>query len=128
MSLQNSGDMVKSILLGVTGLKRVFGIDELPDSIPETPSAVILVGPIDYDLSLASGSEFIFRVIVFASKLDNPSSLSRLLPMMEETGNSIPSLLRINNSVKEVSNLGMGATVWGGIPYLSTEFQVKILG
>jgi hypothetical protein len=129
MSLTSISSSLKASLQAITLLKGVFSLTELPDKIDEEPAAIILAGETaEYSASYSGGSEHTIRILLLASRLDNPSSLTRLVPMMEESGeNSIPAILLADSKVKTVSNSGMGATVWGGITYLSTEFRIQIM-
>ena len=138
MGVEAIGTGIKTRLETISGL-RVFAPNELPDTIPELPCAIIMPPTIEYDtMFTAAGAieshDYIFRIILLFSKQDSPSALNRLADYTEPTGTySIIAAIDGDNTLdgsacdsRMTSNTGAGVTVWGGYPFLSTEFELLV--
>jgi len=134
MSMLEIGDGLKTRLQTIKGL-RVYSIKELPDSINQFPTALILPGETAYVTTLSStDSDYNFRVILVFSKQDTPSAISKMLPYMAVSGEkSVVAAIHgdrtlDNNAedVKVILNHGISSLSWGGVAYLSTEFTVQV--
>ncbi len=133
MGVEAVGGGIATRLETITGL-RVFAPNELPDTIPELPCAIILPPLIDYDITFTDNESYIFRIIVLFSKQDSPSALNRLADYTEPTGTySIQAAIYGDNTLNGTAddsqlttNSGAGVTVWGGYPFLSTEFELLV--
>ncbi len=137
MGLETIGTGIATRLKTITGLK-VFAPNELPDSINSFPAALILPGETSYDAAFQRtyrDASYIFRVIILVTKQDSPSALNSLLDYIEVTGTysvkaAIEADSTLNGSADDCrvsKNLGIGAMVWGGITYLSTEFEILVM-
>lgn len=134
MSIEAVGTGIKTTILATipTGL-RVYATNEIPDSL-ELPCALIMLGPGDYATTFDGTFDQIFRLIVCVSKQDTPSAFNRLLDYIDHTGDkSIFAALDVDRTLngscsasKCASHSGAGATPWGNIVYLSTEFQLQV--
>jgi len=68
------------------------------------------------------------------TKQDSPSAFNKIYDYIEPTGTSsvlakIEADLTLGgtcDTCRVIRNSGMGATNWGGITYLSTEFEIAI--
>lgn len=133
MSLEAIGSGIKTRLETIPGLK-VFAPNALPDAINQFPAALILPGETNYNAMFSGDANYVFRVIILITKQDTPSALGKLLDYIELTGTysvkaAIETDSTLNGSADDsrVSrNLGIGATVWGGYSYLSTEFLLDV--
>jgi hypothetical protein len=134
MGMLDIADGIKHNLQAIHGL-RIFSTKELPDSINQFPTALILPGETAYVTTLSSyDSDYNFRVILVFSRADSPSTVSQILPFIEVTGDEsivekIHTDLTLNDTVdtcKVTRNLGIGSLSWGGETYMSTEFLVQI--
>ena len=134
MGMLEIGDGLKIRLETIRGL-RVHSTKELPDSINQFPSAVILPGETTYVTSLRSNdSDYNFRVILLFSKQDTPSAISKMLPYLAPSGEkSVVEAIHGDRTldgnaedVKVVSNRGISSLTWGGTAYLATEFLVQV--
>ncbi len=132
--IELAGDGLKVALAGITSL-RVFALKEIPDSIPECPCALMLLGETDYDTTFNAHYDTVIRLIILLAPQDKPSAFNTILDYVEETGaKSITAAVKANRTLdghvqdcKVVRNLGVGGTAWGGIVYLSTEFEIEII-
>ncbi len=134
MGLESIGDGIKTRLLTISALKAVYAPKELRDTYNSFPCAIIMPGPTDYDQTFAGAYTSRWRIIVMISKQDTPSALNKLMNYMEPTGtNSIKAALygdsTLNSSADDCEldrNLGYGVMTFGGITYLSTEFDLVV--
>lgn len=133
MGIEAAGDGLKTVLAGL-GV-RTFAPKELEDRIPELPCILILPGEINYDTTFNTHYDLTLRLLLLLAQQDKPSAFNALLDYIEETGTSsivakVKADRTLNGSVndcKVLRNLGIGATVWGGIAYLSTEFEIAVM-
>ena len=134
MSMLEIGDGLKTRLQTIHGL-RVYSIKELPDSVNQFPTALILPGETTYVTTLNStNSDYSFRVILLFSKQDTPSAISKMLPYMAVSGDkSVVAAIHGDRTldgnaedVKVILNHGVSGLTWGGVIYLSTEFAVQV--
>jgi len=133
MGIETIGTGLKTILEGISGL-RVFAPNELPDSIPEFPAALILPGETNYEAAMGGDYDWTLRVLILLGKQDTPSAFNEILDYIEPTGaksvitkvKADPTLDSSCDTSRVIRNLGVGATMWGGIAYLSTEFEIAI--
>ena len=136
MGLEAIGDGIKTNLETITALKRVYAPNELRDTYNSFPCAIIMPGETVYDTTFGSNAGYTsrWRIIVLISKQDIPSALNKLMNYMEPTGtNSIKAALyadsTLNSSADDCEldrNLGYGIMTFGGITYLSTEFDLVV--
>lgn len=134
MGVEAIGNGIKTQLQFITALKRVYAPNELPDSINSFPSAIIMPGVTDYDQTFAGFYISHWRIIVLISKQDTPSALNKLMDYIEPTGtNSIKAAIYGDCQLGGVAddcelqrNLGFGFMAFGGINYLSTEFELIV--
>jgi len=134
VSVETIGSGIKTALATVTDIVRVFAPGEIPDSIPETPCAIILPGEIEYDQTFTNRATTIyhFRILILITKQDQPSAINRMLDYTDNTGaDSIRAALytdkTLNSSCDDCRlerNTGPGWTEWGGTRYMSTEFEL----
>ena len=134
MGIETIGTGIKTTILTTiaTGL-RVYASNEVPDSL-ELPCALILPGISSYATTYEPAYDLTFRIILCVSKQDSPSAFNTILDYIDSTGaKSIwlaiaadPTLNGSAETSKLVRNLGVGSTVWGGIVYLSTEFELNV--
>jgi len=133
MSLETIGTGIKTRLQTISGL-QVFAPNELPDTINHFPTALILPGETRYNAHFGGDADYILRIIVLITKQDQPSALNKLLDYIELTGTysvkaAIDADTTLNGSADDcrvTRNLGIGTTDWGGVGYLSTEFEILV--
>lgn len=137
MSVETIGSGIKTNLANVTGLKRVYAPNELPEVVNEFPTAVIQHVGTDYYQTMgldSSHSKHAFKVKVFLTNQDQPSAFNRLLDFLTKTGSDsiVQKLMAdstLNGSASDitvVSNTGQSIIPWGGIDYLGTEFDLEV--
>ena len=134
MGLESIGNGIKTRLQTISALKAVYAPNELRDTYNSFPCAIIMPGETNYDQTFAGMYTSRWRIIVLISKQDTPSALNKLMNYMEPTGtNSIKAALygdsTLNSSADDCEldrNLGYGVMVFGGITYLSTEFDLVV--
>ena len=134
MGIETIGTGIKTRLQTIRALKRVYAPNELPDSVNAFPSALIMPGSLDYDQTFGGLYVSAFRILVLMSKQDTPSALNRLMDYMEPTGtNSIKAAIYGDCTLDSTAddcelqrNLGFGIMTYGGITYLSTEFELIV--
>lgn len=132
MGIEAIGTGLKTTL-SISGL-RVFAPNELPDSVNQLPAALILPGETNYGTSFGADYNYSLRILILVAKQDSPSAFNKILDYIEPTGSSsVLAKVKADRTLdgscedcKVLRNLGVGATVWGGITYLSTEFEVAI--
>jgi hypothetical protein len=132
VGIEAIGDGIKTNLSTISGL-RVYAPKELEDSL-ELPCALILLGINDYATTFDGAYDCTFRIIICVTKQDSPSAFNDILDYIEPTGSdSIFAAIDADNTLdsscsasKLARNLGIGSTVWGGIVYLSTEFELQV--
>lgn len=134
MGMLEIGDGLATRLKTIRGL-RVFALKDLPDSINQFPTALILPGETAYVTTLSShDADYNFRVLLLFSKQDTPSAVSRMLPYMAPAGEqSVVAAIHEDRTLdsnaedcKVTANLGISSLAWGGAVYLSTEFAVQV--
>ena len=131
MGIEAVGTGLKAVL-SISGL-HVYAPNELPDT-PTIPAAIILPGETIYDATFDNSYDFKVRLILLLAKQDMPSAAGRILDYIEPTGDlSVLAKLKADKTLNStcdssqvIRNLGVGSTVWGGITYLSTEFEIAI--
>jgi len=134
MGLELIGSGIKTRLQTISDLKRVYAPNELRDTYNSFPCAIIMPGETNYDQTFSGAYFSRWRIIVMISKQDTPSALNKLMDYMEPTGtNSIKAALygdsTLNGSADDCEldrNLGYGVMTFGGITYLSTEFDLIV--
>ncbi|MBA7602019.1 hypothetical protein ES703_09104 [subsurface metagenome] len=134
MGIETIGTGIKTRLQTISALRKVYAPNELRDSINSFPSAIIMPAPTDYDQSFDGLFKTLWRIIVLISKQDTPSALNKLIDYMEPTGtNSIKAAIygdcTLNGTADDCElqrNLGFGFMAFGGINYLSTEFELIV--
>jgi len=137
MSAEAIGTGIKTNLGNVTGLKRTYAPNEIPETINEFPCAVILHIGTDYGITMGGDSSHdrhTFKVKVFVTDQDQPSALNLLMNFLARTGSdSVVQKIRADttlagsaSTVTVMSNAGQGVITWGGIQYLGTEFDLEV--
>jgi hypothetical protein len=136
MSLSSIGAGLKTRLINIATLKRVYGPEELPDAIAEQmPVALILVKNISYDKTFSDKYDAVFRVIVIFGRLDTPAAFTGIIALADPSGatTSVKAAIEGDNtlggaadSCRVTSGSGAGQITWGQTPYLSTEFEVEV--
>ena len=134
MGVESIGSGIKTRLATISALKAVYAPNELRDTYNSFPCAIIMPGETNFDQSFDGAYTSRWRIIVLISKQDTPSALNKLMNYMEPTGtNSIKAALygdrTLNSSADDCEldrNLGYGTMIFGGITYLSTEFDLVV--
>lgn len=132
MGIEAIGTGLKTLLETISDIKSVFAPNELPESINELPSALIIPGETEYDKTFGGAIDCHFRIIILLAKQDQPTALNRMLDYANPTGtDSVRAAINADNTLdgscdssQLISNSGAGFTVWGGHLYLSTEFEL----
>jgi len=132
MGIEAIGDGIKVRLNTIAGL-RVYAPKELPDTL-ELPCALILPGVSEYAIAYDRDYGLTFRIVICIAKQDTPSAFNDILDYIEAVGAesvfaAIDADRTLNTSCdtcKLLRNLGVGSTAWGGIGYLSTEFELAV--
>ena len=133
MSIETIGDGIATRLETITGL-RVLAPAEVTESLNEPPMAVVLLENVAYRTDMSANYEVTFRVIVLVTKQDSPTAFNAVLDYIEPSGTKSvlaaiegdKTLSSTADTVRVVRNLGITTTTWGGIAYLSTEFEVVV--
>ena len=128
------GDAVAVALNTIDGL-RAHKPSETPDSINELPAVVILLGETPYNVAFGGEHDHNLRILLLLAKADTPTAFKLLYDFIEASG-----VKRILAKLEEDStfggtcddsmvgpNSGAGQTMWGGVPYLSSEWPLSIL-
>ena len=136
MGLEAIGAALAVRLETISGL-RVYAPEELPKSVKEFPCALIMPGAVSYHDTHGGASYYTitYRVIIAVTNQDQPSRINELLDYIEPTGTysvvaAIEGDRKLNSDASDCmvfTNAGIGTTVWGGQPLLSTEFEVRVL-
>ena len=134
MGLESIGSGIKTRLETISALKRVYAPNELRDTYNSFPCAIIMPSETNFDTTFDGGYNSRWRIIVMISKQDTPSALNKLMNYMEPSGtNSIKAALygdrTLNSSADDCEldrNLGYGVMVFGGVTYLSSEFDLIV--
>lgn len=132
MGIEAIGTGIKVRLNTIVGL-RVYAPKEMEDTL-ELPCALILLGTSEYATTYGGEYDCIFRIVVCLAKQDTPSAFNDILDYIEPAGTksifaAIDADRTLNASCdasKLARNMGVGSTVWGGIAYLSTEFELQV--
>ena len=132
MGIEAIGSGIKVLLGGIAGL-RVYAPNEIPDTL-ELPCALILAGESLYATAYDLSFDLTYRIVVCISKQDTPSAFNKILDYIDTTGaksiwlklDADRTLNATAHTSKLIRNLGIGSTVWGGIVYLSTEFELAV--
>ena len=132
MGIEAIGDGIKTRLVTIVGL-RVYAPKELPNKV-ELPCALILLGPSDYATTYDPDYDCVFRIVLCLAKQDTPSAFNDILNYIEPAGaqsvfaaiDADKTLAASCSSCKLARNMGVGSTPWGGIVYLSTEFELQV--
>ena len=135
MGLEAIGDGLKVRIQTISSIKHVFAPKELPNSVNEFPSALILPGEVNFTQTLGDVSSITLRVLLLMSKQDTPSALNKLLDYINPSGsdsiyaaiNGDPTLGSICDFAWVTTCSGAGSTTWGAYIYLSTQFEVKCI-
>lgn len=137
MGTEAIGTGLKVNLGNISSLNAIFAPNEVPDTIPYTPCAVILPGATDY-LQALGGDAFnvVMRILILITKQDQPSAMNKILDYIDPTGSeSVRKVVQddttLNGSCDDswvIGSTGAGFTTWNGTPYLSVEFEVMCLG
>ena len=126
-SIVDIGTEIKTRLLTIKSLKKVWGLTELPSTVNEFPSALIVLGSTKYHKDFESSMDNTFRVIVLLTNQDLPSAFTKLIPYIATDGDdSVTAAIEAStaNLLKVTENNGAGALPWGGGVYLSSEWTV----
>lgn len=132
MAIEDIGDGLKTTIT-MSGL-RVYALKDLPNKV-SPPAAVMALGETVYHRVYSdTDADLTIRLIILLGKIDQPSAANRMLDYIEEdSAKSITKKVEadptLNGSCQAAivtRNLGLGVTNWGGVDYLSTEFEVII--
>ena len=134
MALIDVGDAIAVKLAEIEGL-RAYKASQTPDSINDLPAVVVLVGPTPYHTAFGGDYDHNLRVLLLLSKADTPSAFRRLYDYIAAAGGkSIKAKLEEDDTFSGTcdaslvgQNTGAGQTMWGGVPYLSSEWPIYIL-
>ena len=134
MALIDVADAVADKLDEIDGL-RAYKASATPDSINDLPAAVVLLGPTAYNAAFDADYDHVFRIMLLLSKADTPSAYRRLFDYIAPAGaKSIPTKLQEDATFGGTcdtsilgENSGAGQTSWGGVPYLSSVWELPIL-
>ena len=134
MALIDVADAVADQLGTISGL-RAYKASKTPDSINDLPAVVVLIGPTLYNSAFAGEYDHTLRVMLLLSKADTPSAYKRLFDYISPAGSkSVPLKLETDPSFGGLcdtslvgDNSGAGQTMWGGVPYLSSVWELQIL-
>ena len=137
MSVESIGSGIKTNLGNVTGLKRIYASNELPEVVNEFPAAVIQHVGTEYYQTMgrdSSHDKHECKVKVFLTNQDQPSAFNKLLDFLTKTGSDsiVQKLMAdstLNGSASDitvVSNTGQSIIPWGGVDYLGTEFDLEV--
>jgi len=132
LGIELIGTGIKTLIDTIAGL-RVYAPNEIPDSL-ELPCALILPGESLYATAYDKSYDLTFRIIICVAKQDTPSAFNKILDYIDTTGAfSVWAVLDADRTLsaschtsKLLRNLGVGSTAWGGIVYLSTEFELTV--
>lgn len=135
MGIETIGTGLKTVIDTISGLK-VSALNELPNKV-HPPHAVILLGETGYNKAFGSeprDTDLMLRIIILLGDQDNPSAANRILDYIEASGDKsivakVEGDVTLDSSCDTsfvIRNLGLGVTNWGGVPYLSTEFEIAI--
>lgn len=132
MGIEAVGLGIKTRLNTIPGL-RVYAPSELEDTL-ELPCALILPGESLYATTYEPAHDLTFRIVICIAKQDTPAAFNVILDYIEAVGaKSIFAAIDADRTLnascdtsKLQRNLGVGSTVWGGIGYLSTEFELAV--
>lgn len=135
MSVETIGTGLATAIETITTL-QVFAPNELPDTINSFPAAIVLPGVLKYHRTHDELWDTNFRIVVLFAKQDTPSAMALMVPYMEITGTySIKAAIESDRTLGGVADdlrvetcSGAGYTPWGGINYLSTQFEVYVIG
>ena len=135
MGLETIGTGLKTRLETISGL-RVFAPNELPETIPEFPAGVIFPGDVKYHRSYDEAYEASFRLRIMIEKQDLPTSMAKMIDYTEVTGTysvkaAIEGERSLGGAAKDVivkSSSEIGSIDIGGINYLSTDFEITVIG
>lgn len=136
MGMEAIGSGLKTRLQTISDIAIVFAPNEIPDSIPALPCAIILPAHTDYDSTFSGEYDCEFRILILLAKPDLPSALNRILDYANPSGSdSVRAAINGDNTLgssaddcQVTSNSGAGFTTWGGTQYLSTEFEIVVYG
>tara|TARA_Y100000310_G_scaffold233159_1_gene236005 strand:+ start:917 stop:1333 length:417 start_codon:yes stop_codon:yes gene_type:complete len=130
-TIEDIGSGIKTRLETITGL-LVFAPNELPESVPDTPCAMIMPPGVEYNSTFGGASEMTFRLLLLVAKGDQPEALNKLMDYLDVSGAlSIKTAIEGDNTLNSqadssqvLSASGAGVIMWGGYPYLGTEFTL----
>jgi len=137
MGTEAIGTGLKVNLANISSLKAIFAPNEVPDTIPRLPCAVILPGPTEYGVAFGSTAfDVQMRIIILITKQQQPQAMAKILDYIDPTGSeSVRKVIfddtTLNSSCDDswvISSTGAGFTSWNGTPYLSVEFLIQTLG
>ena len=133
MTIEAMGTGLKERLQTIAALNAIYAPNELPGAINVNPTALIIPGVIEYDLTFGGAIRANFRVILLFGRADQPTQFDAMLPYLETTGaNSIYAAIYGDDTLGGAadfcivkSNGGLGFTPWGGVTFYSSEWIVE---
>ena len=136
MGVKSIGEGLKKRLRTINDL-RVYAPHELPKSIRDFPVALIMPPATSYH-DTHGGADYMtltYRILLALTNQDQPDKLSKLIDYIEPTGDkSIVAAIEGDGTLGGeasdswvLNNSGAGYVNWGGINYLGTEFESKVL-
>lgn len=135
MGIEAIGTGIKTTILAtITSGLRVFATNEVPDSLNDFPCLIILLGPGQYATTYGGKHDATYRLILALAKQDTPAAYNALLDFVEASGaKSIFAALDADktldsscDSSKLEGYSGASSSNWGGITYLSCEFELAV--
>lgn len=135
MTIKSMGLGIKRSLESLDSLKAVYAPHELPGSISEFPSALIMYdGVRKYHPQYTNRYQTMFRIIILMEPGFKPESFDTLVDYAETSGDdSVPTLIRNNYQLDKSADWafcescsGYGTTTWGGLQYTSIEFIIFV--
>ena len=133
MGMELIGAGLKTVLATAITDLQFYEPSELPDTV-NPPCGVILPGETVYDTDFAADGDYILRLVILVGRADLPSAISKILDYIDPSGTgTVVAAVKADKTLsascdtsKVLRNLGVGFTTWGGINYLSTEFQIAV--
>lgn len=131
MSLMQLRQGIASNLATISGLRTSWFV---PDN-PSPPIAIVVPDRVDYDVSMARGSDtFAFQVLIIAGRINERSAQSTLDAFLDSTGSaSIKAAIESDktlggaaHSARVTDWSGYGPLSIGDAQYLSVTFRVIV--
>ena len=131
MSLVTLRQGIANNLATISGLRTSWFV---PDN-PSPPIAIVVPDRVDYDVSMARGSDtFAFQVLIIAGRINERSAQSTLDAYLDSTGSasikaaieSDKTLAGAAHSLRVTDWSGYGPLAIGDAQYLTVTFRVVV--